>query len=120
MTAFVYFLLVIAAAITVLFVNSLEPVSAKVFTFFAVWLLLPYGIMATFLVLLQCKGSCPISLHVVEILVVVGGLLFLADVIFCHPDAQGGIAVMMTPILQVGAMAILFPVVEWLTRKVRP
>jgi hypothetical protein len=37
-----------------------------------------------------------------------------------HPDAQqGAIAVLMTPILQGGALALLLPVVWWVSRNAR-
>jgi hypothetical protein len=47
------------------------------------------------------------------------GILFLVDVIFWHPDAQGAIAVVMTPIFQGAALVLLLPVVWWLSKSVR-
>jgi hypothetical protein len=42
-------------------------------------------------------------------------MLFLADVVYVHPDAQGAIAVLLTPLLQTGALLLALPVVWWLS-----
>lgn len=120
LTALVTLLVVIVAAcITVLFVKALKPTSAGAFAFFACWLVLPHAVMSTALVLLWRKRAASVHLHVVAVLISVGGIVFLTDVIFWHPDAQGAIAVMMTPILQGGALALLIPVASWLFRNAR-
>ena len=120
LTALVTLLVVIVAAcITVLFVKALKPTSAGAFAFFACWLVLPHAVMSTALVLLWRKRAASVDLHVVAVLVSIGGIVFLTDAIFWHPDAQGAIAVMMTPILQGGALALLIPVASWLFRNAR-
>jgi hypothetical protein len=114
-----FFLIAVAVCTTVLFVDALKPTSTGAFVFFAVWLILPYAIMSVVLALLQRKGIASFHWYVVAVIVSTGGILFLADVIFWHPDAQGAIAVLMTPILQGGALVLLLPVVWRLSRNVR-
>lgn len=109
----------IAASITTLFVEALKPTSTGAFVLFAVWLILPYVIMSAALILLQRKGTASFHWCIVAIIVSIGGILFLADVIFWHPDAQGAIAVLMTPILQGGALVFLLPIAWWVSRNVR-
>jgi hypothetical protein len=75
--------------------------------------------MSTALIFLHRQGSASFYWCVVAVVVSAGGILFLADVIFWHRDAQGAIAVLMTPILQVGALALLVPVVWWVSRNAR-
>ena len=119
-TAPIAFLVVIAAAcITVFFVKALKPTSVGAFMFFAAWLVLPYVLMIVALLMLWRKRTASLHWHAVAVLVSIGGIVFLADVIFWHPDAQGAIAVLMTPILQGGALALLLPVALWASRYVR-
>lgn len=117
---FIAFLLIaIAAFTTTVFVNALKPTSTGAFVIFAVWLTLPYIIMSAALMLLQRKGNASFHCYVVAVVVSAGGIFFLADVIFWHPDAQGAIAVLMTPILQGGALAFLLPVAWWVSKNAR-
>jgi hypothetical protein len=113
-----FLLIAIAACTTVVFVSALGPTSIGAFAFFAVWLVLPYAIMSAALIFLQRKGNAFVRWYVVAVIVSAGGILYLADVIFWRPDAQGGIAVLMTPILQAGALAFLLPVVWWFSNNV--
>lgn len=113
-----FLLIAIAACITVLSVSALEPTSTGAFIFFAVWLSFPYIIMGAVLIVLQRKGTASFYWYIATIIVSIGGVLFLADVIFWHPDAQGAIAVLMVPILQ-GGGALLLSVVWWLSRNAR-
>ena len=120
LTALVTLLVVIVAAcITVFFLKALKPTSAGAFAFFACWLVLPHAVMSTALVLLWRKRAASVHWHVVAVLGSIGGIVFLTEVIFWRPDAQGAIAVMMTPILQGGALALLIPVASWLFRNAR-
>jgi len=114
-----FIVIAVAACTTVLFVSALKPTSSGAFLFFAVWLIFPHAIMSAALVVLQRKGAASFHWYVVAAMVSIGGILFLADVIFWHPDAQGAIAVLMTPILQGGALVLLLPVVWWASRNVR-
>ena len=112
-------LMAIVACITVWFVSILKPTSTGAFVFFAVWLVSPYAIMSAALMFLLPKDKPSFHWYVIAVIVSTGGILFLADVIFWHPDAQGAMAVLMTPILQGGALVLLFPVGWWVSRNAR-
>jgi len=114
------FLLISAAACTTLaFVRALEPASTGAFMFFAAWLIFPYAVMSVALVLMQRKGAASLGYLIVAVIVSTGGIVFLANAIFWHPDAQGAIAVLMTPILQGGLLTLLLPVAWRLSRNAR-
>ncbi|WP_126452598.1 hypothetical protein [Sulfuriflexus mobilis] len=114
-----FILMAVAACTTIFFVSALKPTSTGAFVFFAVWLILPYVIICVALLILQRKGTASFHWYVVAVIVTIGGILFLADVIFWHRDAQGAIAVLMTPILQGGALALLLPIAWWVSRNAR-
>jgi hypothetical protein len=98
-----------AAVTTVCFVAYLRPTSAVAFAAFSAWLVSPHAAMAVALRLRERKDSAPASWHAIAILVSIGGLLVMADPIFWHIDPQGAIAVVMAPILQFIALAVLLP-----------
>lgn len=114
-----FLVIAVAAGSTVLFVNALKPTTTGVFVGFAVWLMFPYAVMSAALIFLQRKGAASFHWYVAAAIVSTGGILFLANVIFWHPDAQGAIAVLMTPILQGGALALILPAAWWVSRKAR-
>lgn len=114
-----FLVLIVSACATIIFVKALEPTSMGAFVFFTFWLVLPYVIMSALLILLGRKRTSLVHWHVVAVLVSLGGIIFLMDVIFWHPDAQGAIAVLMTPILQGCALALLLPVASWVSRNAR-
>ena len=116
MKSIAFLLIAIAVCTTVLFVNALKPTGIGAFVFFAVWLVSPYAIMGAALIFFRRKGTVSFHWHVAAVMVSAGGVLFLADVIYWHPDAQGAIAVLMTPIFQGGALALLSLVVRWVSR----
>lgn len=118
-TPITIFLITVAACITVFFVKALKPTNAGAFAFFAVWLVLPYVVMSFVIISSWRKRSEAAYRHVVTVLVSIGGIVFLSDIIFWHPDAQGAIAVLMTPILQACALALLLPMASWLSRNAR-
>ena len=111
-----FVVLAIAACATLWFVNMLKPSSAGALVFFALWLVLPYAVMTAALLWLRRNGKAVAHCCVVAVLLSTAGILFLAEVIVWHPDAQGALAVLMTPILQLGAFAILLPVMKWVLR----
>jgi hypothetical protein len=115
-TAFAYVLLVAAAVVSLVFVHSLKPTSVKAATFFSIWLLLPYLILAIVLAI-RAHMATEIADLIVTVLVVAGGLLFLTIVVFVRPDPQGGIAVLLTPVYQGIAMVILVPLSRWISGK---
>jgi hypothetical protein len=67
----------------------------------------------------QRRGTVSFHWYVVAVIVSIGGILFLADVIFWQRDAQGAIAVLMTPLFQGGMLVLLLPVVWWVSRNSR-
>lgn len=106
----------IAACATVWFVTVLKPNSVGAFVFFAVWLVLPYAVMTAALIFFSRRGRAALQCASLAILLSIAGILFLADVIVWHPDAQGALAVLMAPVLQLGAFVILLPVINWVLR----
>ena len=114
-----FILMAVAACTTIFFVSALKPTSTGAFVFFAVWLNLPYVIICAVLIILQRRGAVSFHWYVVAMIASIGGILFLADAIFWHRDAQGAIAVLMTPILQGGALALLLPIALWVSRNAR-
>ena len=96
------------------FVNVLKPNSLGAAAFFTVWLVLPYAALALGLTFFAKERASAIACVVVVAIVTVGGLLFLTYVIFLHPDPQGGIAVLFTPVYQAVGIGILVPTCRWL------
>lgn len=113
-------IIAVAALISILFVAALKPTSNGAFLFFGAWLTAPYVMMSAVLIFLQRKKADSFYCDVVAVLVCTGGILYLADVIFWHPDAQGAAAVLMTPLLQGIAFASLLPVALWISRNAHP
>lgn len=117
---FGFLVLAAAACTTVGFVSALKPTSPGAFLFFAAWLVFPHAAMAAVLVLLARKGAATARWSLVAIVVSVGGVLFLADVIFWHSDAQGALAVVMAPVLQGIALAVLLVLSHVVSARQRP
>jgi hypothetical protein len=114
-----FLFIALAACVTVLLVSALKPTSTGVFVGFAVWLIFPYVVMSAVLIFFERKGTASFHWYVAAAIVSVSGILFLANVIFWHPDAQGAIAVLMTPILQGGALVLILPAAWWMSRNSR-
>ncbi len=102
-------ILAVAASASLFFVNALQPNSAGAAAFFSAWLLAPYAVLALMLTFLGKERVWAIAVVATAVIVAAGGLLFLSDVIFWRPDAQGGIAVVFTPLYQAVAIAVLLP-----------
>ena len=119
LAAITLLVLIVAACITVTFVSMLKPTSAGAFLFFVAWLILPYLVMGAALILAWRKEITAMDWQVVAVVVSIVGIIFMTDAIFWHPDAQGAIAVLMTPILQGGASALLLPLASWASRNAR-
>jgi hypothetical protein len=111
--------LLASVCVSVFFVVRLQPTSAGAFAFLAVWLAVPHGAMAALLIALQSRGKPLLPWCVAAVLVAIGGLYVLADAIFWHPDAQGAIAVVLTPVLQGIAFLIAAPLLWWAGRRMR-
>lgn len=114
-----FILIALTACTTILFVSALKPASTSAFVLFAAWLILPHVIICAALMILQRKGKASFHWYAVAVMVSMGGVLLLVDVIFWHRDAQGALSVLMTPILQVAALALLLPVAWWISRNAR-
>lgn len=117
MKAISYAVLAIAASVSLVFVNVLKPNSPGATAFIAAWLVLPYAALALALAFLAKERASAIAYVVVTAVVAGGGLLFLTYVIFLHPDPQGGIAVLFTPIYQAVGIGVLVPTCRWLIGK---
>ena len=114
MKALSYAILAVSALVSLTFVNVLKPNSLGAAAFFTVWLVLPYAALALGLTFFAKERASAIAYVVVVAIVTVGGLLFLTYVIFLHPDPQGGIAVLFTPVYQAVGIGILVPTCRWL------
>jgi len=102
----------VAAALASLFVTySLQASSAVASIVLGVWLLLPYAALAA---LLETRSSAAAALTVAvtAFLVAAGGVALLILVVFVAPDAQGAIAVVLTPAYQAVAAAVLLPIMH--------
>jgi hypothetical protein len=117
MKALGYAMLAVSALVSFAFVPVLKPNSLGAAAFIAVWLVLPYAALACGLTFFAKERGSAIAYVVVVAIVTVGGLLFLADVIFLHPDPQSGIAVLFTPVYQAVGIGILMPTCRWLIGK---
>ena len=116
MKAVSYAILAIASSVSLVFVYALKPTSLGATAFISAWLLLPYAVLALgvkFFAKGRASGIAPV---VVTGGVAGGGLLFLTYVIFLHPDPQGGIAVLFTPLYQALGTGVLVPTSRWLAR----
>jgi hypothetical protein len=106
--------MVLAAVATVVFVGILKPVSATAYAVFAAWLLLPQFVIAATTLAARRRGqSVPAGEWLLAAGCAAGGVLLLADILFWHRDAQGGIAILMVPLLQLPAWIVL----RWLFRR---
>jgi len=117
LNAIICALILITSSTTILFVKALKPVSSGAFVFFAVWLILPYVAMIAALILLHLKNKELLHCYASAVIVTTGGILFLSDIIYWHPDPQGAIAVLMIPMLQGIVFAVLLPIFSWISKK---
>lgn len=111
--------LLASVCIALFFVVRLQPTSAGAFAFLAVWLATPYAAMAALLIALQRNGEPLLPWCVASFLVTLGGICVLLDIIYWHPDAQGAIAVVLTPVLQGIAFLIAAPLAWWAGKRLR-
>lgn len=118
MRALGYAILALAASISLWFVNVLKPTSLGAAAFIGAWLILPYAALALMLMFFSRERASSIANVAVAALAAAGGLLFLTEVIFLHPDPQSGIAVLLTPVYQAFGIAVLLPICQWLSGKV--
>ncbi len=114
-----FLVVLLAAGTALLCVAALKPVSALAFAAFAAWLLAPYGLMAVALAALRRQQTAEPHGYLVAVLVSLGGVAWLAVVLFWRPDAQGALAVLMVPVYQGVALVLLAPLAAWLGRGAR-
>ncbi len=114
-TPLTFLLMAIAACFSVWTVSIGKPTSVGAFMFFATWLLAPYVIFTAALIVQGSKGGAPFQWFTVAALVTVAGMLMLADVMFWHKDAQGAIAILLVPLFQGAAFAVLLPLALWVS-----
>ena len=107
-----YLSLALAAFTAVSLVNSMKPTSIRAFAFFAAWLLFPYALMFGSLVLLQRRRSPSLHWYVTVAVVSIGGTALLLDIVVLRPDPQGAIAVLLVPLVQCFALALLVPILK--------
>ena len=113
-----YGLLALAALTSLAFLYVLEPASLAATIFLGVWLVLPYALLGFVFLFRARERSAIIADTIVSLAVPAGGLLFLTYFIFVNPDPQGAIAVLLTPVYQLLAMAVLLPLSRlWRPRK---
>jgi hypothetical protein len=115
-----YAVLAIAGSVSLVFVNVLKPNTFGATAFIAAWLLLPYTALALALTFFAKERAAATAYAIVTAAVAAGGLIFLTSVIFLHPDPQGGIAILFTPIYQAIAIGVLVPTCRWLMEKRAP
>lgn len=116
---FAFVVMVIAMCATIYFTLALKPSSNNAFIFFAIWLSAPYVLMGIGLLFLRKHGGDSVYWCALAVVISAGGIIYLLDVIYWHRDAQGAIAVVITPILQAIAFAVLAPLAWWLSRDAR-
>ncbi|HVT05513.1 MAG TPA: hypothetical protein VHL58_19305 [Thermoanaerobaculia bacterium] len=117
MRALGYILLAVAASASLMLVQVLKPTSPGATAVFSAWLLLPYVVLGLTLKFWAKDPASTNATVVVAAILAVGGFLFLADIMFLHPDPQGGIGVFFTPIYQGAGMLVLQPTFQWLFRR---
>jgi hypothetical protein len=108
-----------AACTTLSFLVALKPNSTGAFAFGALWLTLPHTALAGLMLALQRHGTPVLPWCLAALLVTAGGLYIHVDAIWLHPDAQGAIAVMITPVLQGIAFLLAAPLAWWMGRRHR-
>lgn len=106
----------VAVGLTLAMVRVLHPNTLEADMLFSAWLLLPYGLLAVIAAVRSRDRAEALANLAATLLIAGGGLMFLADVIFFHPDAQGAIALLMAPILQGIGIMILEPLAHWVFR----
>jgi hypothetical protein len=114
MAAFAYAVLALAMLATLFFVNALMPSGAGAALVISAWLLAPYALLALALRFFARDAGSLRTYAATAIATAIGGVAFLAWVIYVRPDAQGAIAVMFTPLYQMAASALLVPLCRWI------
>jgi hypothetical protein len=113
-----YILLAIAIGISLVFVYKLGPVSLGAWMVFAAVVSAPYLVLGICVALARDEPATQLANLLLIIVTTLAGLFLLTDIVFLHPDAQGAIAVVTMPILQlIGIGLLLWPLRWWLRRR---
>jgi hypothetical protein len=108
-----------AAAGDLWFVRALRPSTIRAAVLLALWLLTPRAMSAAWLYVARGSRRQSIVAGIVTTLVAAGATSLLIEVIYVHPDPQGAIAVVLTPIYEMGALVVLAPISAWLAARWR-
>ena len=112
-------ILIAAAAADLWFVRALQPSTLVAGLLLAGWLLTPRAVSAAWLVVARGSRRQSAVAGIVTTIVAAAGTSRLIDVIYAHPDPQGPIAVVLTPIYEMAALVVLAPVSAWLAARRR-
>lgn len=112
-----YLLMVMSACASILFVAALKPSDIITFAIISLWLTVPYAIMSAGLKYMECHNNIRMHGYWIAMITSLFGILFLTDVVCWHPDAQGAIAVLMTPGLQGIVLMLLIPLARWISSR---
>jgi hypothetical protein len=72
----------------------------------APFLVLPYG-LAALAILFLAKRASGLWLRLIVLLPMLAGLVFAASPLFGKPDAQGGLAIFLAPVIQIVVLGVL-------------
>ena len=118
MKTIAYVALAIAAILTPVFVRALQPTTWTFGVVLTSWLLAPYLALAACVAVARTR-QWTATASFVSTVVAAGGMALLVNILFVHPDPQGGIAVFFMPIYQAVAAAMLIAVSAVITRGFR-
>lgn len=107
----------VAVGVTLWCIVALRPSSTGAYAFAVAWLILPHAAMAALLFSLWRRAKPLLPWCIAAVLVAAAGLYVLVDAIYVHPDPQGAIAVLLTPVLQGIAFLLAAPLAWWSSRR---
>jgi hypothetical protein len=110
-------ILVAAAAGDLWLVRALRPATVSAGLLLTMWLMTPRAASAAWLAVARRSARQSAVAGIVTTLVAAGGTSLLIDAIYVHPDAQGAIAVILTPIYEMAALVILAPITAWVAAR---
>jgi hypothetical protein len=110
-------LLVASAAATTWLVSTLKPSTHTSYAFWTLWLNVANLAVALTPVLRRSAATTSLATNFACAAVPASGLLFIADTVCLHPDAQGSIGLLLTPVVQAASAALSFSLVRALTQR---
>lgn len=112
-------ILIAAAGADLFFVRALQPSTIGAGLLLAVWLLTPRVVSAAWLIVARGSRRHSAVAGVVTTIVAAAGASRLVHIVYARPDAQGPIAVVLTPIYEMAALVVLAPISAWLAARWR-